>query len=181
MFPADRTLVCAQQPTLSAETPPCEPVASTPKPIPSVPSGRRRGDGEPLPFKGRYPIQTMLPGSIASSTNGIRLSADASAMWRIRIRPIPGHFPLRYAGDPGADRDCGLKVRLVHFHAAEQAIPAGSHHGPPQQYQYTLGENSTAQPLYITVTSTSSVVRAAVYKLSGATTYYWKCRGSQRE
>src|SRR5215510_530674 len=111
----------------------------------------------------------MLPGSIASSTNGIRLSADASAMWRMRIRPIPGHFPLRYAGDPGADRDCGLKVRLVHFHAPEQAIPAGSHHGP-RNIKYTLGKI----PLpYLCILSSHPVVRAAVYKLSGATTYYW--------
>jgi len=42
------------------------------------------------------------------------------------------------------------------------------------QYQVYFGKSSTALPLYATVTSTGSVVRAAVYKLSGATTYYWK-------
>jgi len=42
------------------------------------------------------------------------------------------------------------------------------------QYQFYLGTSSTNLPLWASVTSTGPVVRLAVYKLVGATTYYWK-------
>jgi hypothetical protein len=42
------------------------------------------------------------------------------------------------------------------------------------QYQVYLGTSATSLSLHATVTASGSVVRSAVYSLSGATTYYWK-------
>jgi hypothetical protein len=44
--------------------------------------------------KGRYPSQPSVwmtvPGSTESCTKGTKLAAEASTIWRMRIRPIPG-------------------------------------------------------------------------------------------
>ena len=101
---------------------------------------------------------TRLPGSIASSTNACRLSAEASATRRMRIRPDPAApVLLDRHGDqhlvswlpPPQPGFLGPPVRLVHLDAPAKPVPAGADHGPSQLVQPRPGRLVAAQPQHL--------------------------------
>ena len=79
---------------------------------------------------------TTLPGSIDSSTKGIKLAAEALRRRCIRIRPSPlplfrGYCNQSFTLDwrPRTPSSWGAPVGLIHLDDARQTL----HHRPPQR------------------------------------------------
>src|ERR1035437_9947902 len=84
-----------------------------------------------------------LPGATESRTKGTRLFAEASRIWRIRIRPIPG--PSSWAATtisaffklsrPGTPLLQPTQIAFVHLDPAGEQIAPRPHHGAAQFMQ----------------------------------------------
>src|SRR4029453_10605063 len=90
-----------------------------------------------------------------SLMNGCRLAAEASAIIRILIRPMPGPSAcaatttkalLDFCRPPITPSAKAPDEGLVHFDPAAQPVPVWSDHRPPQFMQPGPGRLVTAQP-----------------------------------
>src|SRR5450631_1714966 len=90
---------------------------------------------------------------MASCANPIRLSADASGIRFIRIRPIPGPSSCAAITIKDLRSVCralslfhAAQIRFIHFHPPAQPIPAWPHHRSPKLVQPRPGRLVAAQP-----------------------------------
>src|SRR6266481_5201448 len=91
-----------------------------------------------------------LPGATESRTKGTRLFAEASRIWRIRIRPIPvgSHHNQCFlqVEPPGQPLLQTTQIAFVHLDPAGEQIAPRPHHGAAQFMQPRPGRLIALQP-----------------------------------